>query len=73
MKRKADVVKKDNFKTLVAFGDVSHLPLDHLNSIVEAVSSLTHRHTHTHSLSSCLISWCSPLWLIVATRAGGQR
>ena len=38
VKKRADVVKKDTFKTLIAFGDVAHLPLDQLNSIVESVS-----------------------------------
>ena len=38
MKRKADAVKRDNFKTLIGFGDVAHLPLDQLNAMVEAVS-----------------------------------
>ena len=44
VKRRADVVKKDTFKTLVAFGDVSHLPLDQLNSMVESVSPPLYTH-----------------------------
>ena len=54
VKNKAEAVKKDTFKTLVGFGDVSHIPLDQLNSMVESVSHDKHTHmtqhnTHTHS------------------------
>lgn len=38
IKRKADVVKKDNLKSLLSFGDMSYAPLDHLTSMVDAVS-----------------------------------
>lgn len=38
IKRKADVIKKDNLKTLLSFGDMSYTPLDHLTSMVDAVS-----------------------------------
>ena len=37
MKRSADVVKKDNFQSLVMVGDISHLPLDHLSNTINAV------------------------------------
>ena len=55
VKRKADVVKKETFNSLLAFGDVSHLPLDQLNSMVESVSPHSLNHlitTCTHSLPS---------------------
>ena len=38
IKRKADVIKKDNLKSLLSFGDMSYTPLDHLTSMVDAVS-----------------------------------
>ena len=38
VKRKADVIKKDNVKSLLSFGDMSYTPLDHLTSMVDAVS-----------------------------------
>ena len=38
IKRHADQVKKDNIKTLLMFGDVSHIPLDQLSNLVESVS-----------------------------------
>lgn len=38
MKRAAEPVKKDNFKSLLMFGDICHLPLDHLSSLVDSVS-----------------------------------
>lgn len=64
VKRRADVVKKDTFKTLVAFGDVSHLPLDQLNSMVESVSPPLTVHTSctmTHYLLSSVVGvpYCS--------------
>ena len=37
MKRHGEAVKKDNFYTLVVFGDLSSLPLDHLTSLIESV------------------------------------
>lgn len=39
MKRHAEPVKKENMKSLVMFGDLSHLPVDHLSSLVDTVSS----------------------------------
>ena len=53
MKLRAEVVKKETVKSLIAFGDVSHLPLDQLNAIVESVSGLpAHTQAHNpHSLS----------------------
>lgn len=41
LKRQADAVKKENIKTLLVFGDMSHVPLDQLASIVESVSCTT--------------------------------
>ena len=38
IKRKAEVIKKDNLKSLLSFGDMSYTPLDHLTSMVDAVS-----------------------------------
>ena len=38
LKRQADAVKKENIKALLIFGDMSHVPLDQLASIVESVS-----------------------------------
>ena len=37
VKRKAEVLKKENLKDLI-FGDMSYAPLDHLTSLVDAVS-----------------------------------
>lgn len=61
VKRRADVVKKDTFKTLIAFGDVSHLPLDQLNSMVESVRSSVPHSMYCDTLPPLLCSWCSPL------------
>ena len=38
MKRHGESVKKENFHSLIMFGDLSNLPLDHLTSVVESVS-----------------------------------
>ena len=57
IKRHAEQVKKENLKTLVMFGDVSHIPLDQLSNLVESVSNpestdvctfLTHSSFHTY-------------------------
>eukprot|EP00731_Ephydatia_muelleri_P012058 Em0006g952a len=37
LKRQADAVKKENIKALLIFGDMSHVPLDQLASIVESL------------------------------------
>ena len=37
LKRQAEAVKKENIKTLLIFGDMSHVPLDQLASIVESL------------------------------------
>ena len=37
IKRHADQIKKENMKTLLMFGDVSHVPLDQLSNLVESV------------------------------------
>ncbi len=37
IKRQADQIKKENMKTLLMFGDVSHIPLDQLSNLVESV------------------------------------
>ena len=39
IKRAADPIKKENIKSLLMFGDVSHIPLDQLSYLVESVSS----------------------------------
>ena len=39
IKRQAEAVKKDNIKSLLMFGDVSHIPLDQLSFLVESVSA----------------------------------
>lgn len=38
IKRTADALRKDNFKEVLLFGDMSHVPLDQLSSVVESVS-----------------------------------
>ena len=38
IKRQPEQVKKENVKTLLLFGDVSHVPLDQLSNLVESVS-----------------------------------
>ena len=40
IKRQAEAVKKDNIKSLLMFGDVSHIPLDQLSFVVESVSQI---------------------------------
>ena len=40
IKRQAEALKKDNMKSLLMVGDVSHLPLDQLSFLVESVSFL---------------------------------
>jgi dynein heavy chain len=37
IKRSSESVKKENYKTLLMFGDVSHIPLDQLSFLVESV------------------------------------
>lgn len=39
IKRTADALKKDNFKEVLLFGDMSQVPLDQLSSVVESVSN----------------------------------
>ena len=39
VKRFAEVIKRDNLKRLLIFGDLSYTPLDHLTSLVDAVSA----------------------------------
>ena len=39
VKRQAEVVKADTFRQLIMYGDVAHLPLDHLSSLIESVRS----------------------------------
>lgn len=41
IKRTPDSIKKENLKTLLMFGDVSHIPLDQLSYLVESVSLKT--------------------------------
>ena len=38
IKRAAEALKKDNFKEVLLFGDMSQVPLDQLSSVVESVS-----------------------------------
>lgn len=38
IKRTSDALRKDNFKEVLLFGDMSQVPLDQLSSIVESVS-----------------------------------
>ena len=38
VKRHTDQVKKENFHTLIMFGDMSHLALDHFTSLIDTVS-----------------------------------
>ena len=38
IKRHSEPIKKDNFHSLVLFGDVSHLALDHFTALIENVS-----------------------------------
>lgn len=38
IKRAPEAIKKENVKTLLMFGDVSHIPLDQLSYLVESVS-----------------------------------
>lgn len=40
IKRSPESLKKENIKTLLMFGDVSHIPLDQLSHLVESVSGL---------------------------------
>ena len=42
IKRQPEAIKKDNIKTLLMFGDVSHIPLEQLSYLVESVSTDTH-------------------------------
>lgn len=39
VKRHTEQVKKDNFHTLIMFGDMSHLALDHFTSLIDTVIS----------------------------------
>ncbi len=49
IKRAAEQIKKENFKTLLSYGDVCHLPLDHLSFVVDTVGYLLY-----HKLSSVM-------------------
>ena len=40
MKRQAVPIKKENFHSVLVFGDMAHLPLDQLTTLVDAVSML---------------------------------
>ena len=46
IKRAAEALKKDNFKELLLFGDMSQVPLDQLSSVVESVSRCTSNSQH---------------------------
>jgi hypothetical protein len=39
VKRQSESIKKDNFHSLVVFGDLSGLPLEHLTSLIEMVGA----------------------------------
>lgn len=45
VKRQAEVVKADTFRQLIMYGDVAHLPLDHLSSLIESVRPLATKTT----------------------------
>ena len=38
VKRRHEIIKKDNFHDLVMFGDLSHVPLDHFTAFIDSVS-----------------------------------
>ena len=54
VKRKAEPVKKENLKDLI-FGDMSYTPLDHLTSLVDAVSQPLHELLDLHLLVFCYV------------------
>lgn len=48
VKRQAEVVKADTFRQLIMYGDVAHLPLDHLSSLIESVRHLNTKTLHMY-------------------------
>lgn len=55
-KRAAEPVKKENLSTLLTYGDISHLPLDHLSFIVDTVSHCPTHPTFTNLLAvTCML------------------
>lgn len=68
VKRQAEVVKADTFRQLIMYGDVAHLPLDHLSSLIESVRPLATKTTpyfiHLYILGRLYALFCSSVDLL---------